>query len=151
MGHVLLSLSFPWSSKPNQILWQLRQACFKVGQNAGWQIGFWFDLACDKLTIFVVSLVGCKELAFVLLAQIGITYILQWLFRARTRLATTTQIFDVVSTSSEIDCMLTNATVYTWRQKKNALLSSSANGPLIHYSQYQNETWFSLDESKNWN
>ena len=47
--------------------------------------------------------------------------------RARSHLATTTQIFDVVSMSSEMGCIVINETVHTWRQK-NTSLSSSVNG-----------------------
>ena len=52
--------------------------------------------------------------------------------RARSHLATTTKIFDVVNMSSEIVCIVTNVTVHTWRQKKThccTSLSSSTNRP----------------------
>ena len=38
--------------------------------------------------------------------------------RAHSHLATATQIFDVVSKSSEMGCIVTNVTVRTWRQRK---------------------------------
>ena len=38
--------------------------------------------------------------------------------RARSHLTTVTQIFDVISMSSEMGCVITNVTVHTWRQKK---------------------------------
>ena len=42
--------------------------------------------------------------------------------RARSHLATATQIFDVVSISSEMDCIVTNVTVRTRRQKNHIVV-----------------------------
>ena len=43
-------------------------------------------------------------------------------FRARSHLATAMQIFDVVSMSWKMGCMVTNITIRTWRQKKDIVV-----------------------------
>ena len=51
---------------------------------------------------------------------------IQWIelmtLRARSHLATATQIFYVVSISSEMDCTVTNVTVHTWWQKNHIVV-----------------------------
>ena len=46
-----------------------------------------------------------------------------YLFRARSHFATTTQIFDIVTMSSEMGCIVINITVCTWRQKKHIVVA----------------------------
>ena len=43
-------------------------------------------------------------------------------FRAHSHLATTTQIFDVVTMSSEMGCIVFNVTIHTWQQKKKHIV-----------------------------
>ena len=61
---------------------------------------------------------------------------------AHSHLATTTQIFDVVTMSSGMGCIVTNVTVHTWRQK-NASLSPCVKGPsdclAVKKQQYYNK------------
>ena len=44
-------------------------------------------------------------------------------FRAHSHMATMTQTFDVVSRSSEMDCIFINVTVHTWWQKKHIVVA----------------------------
>ena len=55
----------------------------------------------------------------------------QIVLRVRSHLATTTQIFDVETISSEIGCIVTNVTVPHMTTEKSTSLSPSANRPLI--------------------
>ena len=51
--------------------------------------------------------------------------------RARSHLATMTQIFDVVTMSSDIGCVVINVTVRTCMMtEKSTMLSPSLNGPI---------------------
>ena len=47
----------------------------------------------------------------------------KWQYKARSHLATATHIFDIVTISSEMGCMVTNVTVHTWRQKKDIIVA----------------------------
>ena len=49
--------------------------------------------------------------------------------RAHSHLATTTQIFDVVTMSSEMGCIVINVTVSTWRHKKTHHCHQVQKGP----------------------
>ena len=49
--------------------------------------------------------------------------------RNHSHLATTTQIFDVVTMSSEMGCIVINVTVRTWRQKKTHRCRQVRTGP----------------------
>ena len=52
-----------------------------------------------------------------------------------SHLATVTQIFDVVTMSSEMGCIVINITVRTWRQKKTYRCRQVRTGPKAHVHQ----------------
>ena len=111
------------------IIWQ--GYCLKLHENErSWTGGGGVSLSSPNLNppmdICLKQVVWKFKLISSIREIIGVVSV----FRARSHLATATQIFVVVTMSSKMGCIVINVTVRTWRQKKNTSLSPSANGPL---------------------